>query len=50
MRFILGVVVGVGLTIAAAYIHDRAVLESPANASVAKPFVNWDQVLAALGR
>ena len=40
MRFALGLIVGVLITIAAAYLHDAAL---PSGAD-ARPMVNWDVV------
>jgi hypothetical protein len=45
MRFLLGVLVGVGLTIGAAYLYDsRNTADASSNATAARPMVNWDVV------
>ncbi len=48
MRFLLGIIVGVGLTIGGAYIYDSTVAansgDSSSNATAARPMVNWDVV------
>ncbi len=38
MRFIIGLIVGVGLTVGGAYLHDRM------DAGASKPLVNWTNV------
>lgn len=49
MRFILGVVVGIVLTIGTAYIHDTR-FARPVVAGGPPPFVDWNAFFAALGR
>jgi hypothetical protein len=45
MRFLLGVLVGVGLTVGAAYLYDsRNTADASSNATAARPMVNWDVV------
>jgi hypothetical protein len=45
MRFLLGIIVGVGLTIGGAYISDGGkTMDAPSEASAARPMVNWDVV------
>lgn len=47
MRFILGIIVGVFLTIGFAYLSDASITPSTngsAQASVERPMVNWDVV------
>jgi hypothetical protein len=45
MRFLLGVIVGIGLTVGAAYLYDsRNTADLSANATTARPMVNWDVV------
>ena len=46
MRFILGIFVGVGLTVGSAYMHDTGQVKF----GPAKPFVNWDTVIGLLPR
>lgn len=47
MRFIFGVIVGIALTIGAAYIHDRNAPEISITASPAeRRIVNWNVVSA----
>jgi hypothetical protein len=51
MRFLLGVIVGIILTIGGAYLYDRTAADaSPASATAARPMVNWDVVDANWGR
>jgi hypothetical protein len=45
MRFLLGIIVGVGLTIGGAYIYDSSASgDASASASENRPMVNWDVV------
>jgi hypothetical protein len=45
MRFLLGVLIGVGLTVGAAYLYDsRNTADAASNATAARPMVNWDVV------
>ena len=45
MRFLLGVFVGIGLTVGAAYLYDsRNTADASSNATAARPMVNWDVV------
>jgi hypothetical protein len=45
MRFLLGIIVGVGLTVGAAYLYDsRNTADASSNATAARPMVNWDVV------
>jgi hypothetical protein len=46
MRFILGIIVGAGLLVAAAWMHDTGQVKF----GPAKPFVNWDTVIGLLPR
>ena len=43
MRFLLGIVVGIGLTIGGAYLYDSGT-ETGASTATARPMVNWDVV------
>jgi hypothetical protein len=49
MRFLLGVVVGIGLTIGGAYLYDGAATDATTTAT-ARPMVNWDVMDAKLER
>ena len=42
MRFLLGIIVGIGLTIGGAYLYDG--WTAPNAATAARPMVNWDVV------
>jgi hypothetical protein len=45
MRFLFGIIVGIGLTIGGAYIFDSmAVRDASAPEAAARPMVNWDVV------
>ena len=45
MRFLLGIIFGVCLTVAGAYIYDRgSTTEASSTATAARPMVNWDVV------
>lgn len=45
MRFLLGIIVGIGLTIGGAYLYDSmATPDASTNATTARPMVNWDVV------
>jgi hypothetical protein len=45
MRFLLGVLVGIGLTVGAAYLYDsRNTADASSSATAARPMVNWDVV------
>ena len=46
MRFILGVIIGAGLTVGSAYLNDtgRVKVGPP------QPIVNWDTLVGMLGR
>ena len=45
MRFLLGIIVGIGLTIGGAYLYDSgSTADTAANATAARPMVNWDVV------
>ena len=45
MRFLLGIIVGIGLTIGGAYIYDSlAAREASSPEAAARPMVNWDVV------
>jgi hypothetical protein len=46
MNFIWGVIVGAGLLLGSAYLHDTGVIR----AGPTQPFVNWDIVIGMLGR
>jgi hypothetical protein len=46
MRFILGVVVGAGLMLGSAYLHDTGRMRF----GPPQPFVNWDTLIGALAR
>jgi hypothetical protein len=46
MKFILGIIVGAGLMLGSAYLHDTGHI----HVGPPKPFVNWDTVLQAIGR
>jgi hypothetical protein len=48
IRFIQGVIVGIGLMLGSAYLHDTGMLA--AEAGKPPPFVNWDTLIGALGR
>jgi hypothetical protein len=45
MRFLFGILVGIGLTVGGAYIYDmdRSTADE-SNATTARPMVNWDVV------
>jgi hypothetical protein len=47
MKFLSGVVIGVTLTIGAAYIHDMLYAPVSAANAESRPMVNWDAVGAA---
>jgi hypothetical protein len=53
MRLILGILIGIGITLGAAYVHDMNLPGAPASASqpapdtAGRPVVNWD-VLSAI--
>ena len=48
MRFLLGIIIGIGLTVGGAYVYDSTVTansgDSAFNTSAARPMVNWDVV------
>ncbi len=44
MRFLLGIIVGIGLTIGGAYLYDSRTATDVSNARAARPMVNWDVV------
>jgi hypothetical protein len=45
MRFVLGVIVGIFLTLGVAYLHDASVrTDASAPGAAARPMVNWDVV------
>jgi hypothetical protein len=45
MRFLLGIIVGIGLTIGGAYLLDSGrTADAASNATAARPMVNWDVV------
>jgi hypothetical protein len=46
MRFLLGIIVGIGLTVGGTYLFDSWAVRgaSDATASSARPMVNWDVV------
>lgn len=45
MRFLLGIIVGIGLTIGGAYLHDSgSAAEASSAAASERPMVNWDVV------
>jgi hypothetical protein len=46
MKFLLGVIVGAGLMLGSAYLHDTRMVR----AGPQQPFVNWDVVVGMLGR
>jgi hypothetical protein len=52
MRLLLGIILGVVLTVGGAYLYDstNATLATNAPASVARPMVNWDVVGTKWGR
>ena len=52
MRLILGILIGIGITLGAAYVHDMnlpgtASASQPAPDTAGRPVVNWD-VLSAI--
>jgi hypothetical protein len=45
MRFLLGVIVGIGLTVSGAYLYDSwNVKDASADAAASRPMVNWEVV------
>jgi hypothetical protein len=45
MRFLLGIVVGIGLTVGGTYLYDSwGARDASATAPAARPMVNWDVV------
>jgi len=44
MRILLGIILGVVLTVGGAYIYDSHNALKAANASIQQPLVNWDTV------
>ncbi len=44
MRFLLGIMVGIALTIGGAYLYDGWTAPSASTATAARPMVNWDVV------
>jgi hypothetical protein len=44
MRFLLGIIVGIGLTIGGAYLYDSGTATEGSTATAARPMVNWDVV------
>ena len=47
MRLLLGIILGVGLTIGGAYLYDRSTTDMADNSVIttaARPMVNWDVV------
>lgn len=56
MRLLLGIILGVGLTIGGAYLYDSQQAAANGQADLQRPMVNWDVVvhewdrLTALGR
>ena len=46
MRFLSGIIVGIGLTIGGAYVYDssRSTANESSTATAARPMVNWDVV------
>jgi hypothetical protein len=44
MRFLLGVIVGIGLTVGGAYLYDSGPATEGPTATAARPMVNWDIV------
>jgi hypothetical protein len=44
MRFLLGIIVGIGLTIGGAYIYDSGRTTDASATTAARPMVNWDVV------
>lgn len=44
MRFLLGIIVGIGLTIGGAYLYDSGRATDASTATAARPMVNWDVV------
>ena len=44
MRFLLGIIVGIGLTIGGAYLYDGWTTPNASTATAARPMVNWDVV------
>jgi hypothetical protein len=45
MRLLLGIIIGIGLTIGVAYLHDSgSTADASSNAIAARPMVNWDVV------
>jgi len=55
MRFLLGVIIGIVLTVGAAYLHDKslsptAAPATPGSPATAGPVVNWDTLQAIVDR
>lgn len=50
MRFLLGIIVGIGLTIGGVYLYDSRPATDESNAKAARSMVNWDVVDANWGR
>ncbi len=46
MRFIIGVIVGAGLMLGSAYVHDKGMVRFGPK----QQFVNWDTVFGMIGR
>lgn len=47
MRFLFGIIVGIGLTVGGAYLHDSfggATTTDASGATATRPMVNWDVV------
>ena len=44
MRVLIGIVLGVLLTVGATYLYDSHYAVTTANASIQRPMVNWDVV------
>jgi hypothetical protein len=45
MRFLLGIIVGIGFTVGGAYLYDSlGTRDTSSTATAARPMVNWDVV------
>ncbi len=44
MRFLLGIIVGICLTIGGAYLYDSRATAEASSTTAARPMVNWDVV------
>lgn len=50
MRLLLGMIIGVLITIGGAYLYDASHAQPTTTASTYRPLVNWDVVSAKWGR